>query len=272
MYPSAFTYKRASSLTEALALRAEDEDAAFLSGGQTILPAMKHRLQAPTALIDVRAIPELTGISVKDGVLSIGAATPHAVVAASKTVQEAIPALAALAKSIADPQVRNMGTIGGSLANNDPAADYPAATLGLGATIVTDRRSIPADDFFQGMFTTALDEGELIVRVEFPIPESAGYAKLRSQASRYAMAATFVARTTNGVRVAVTGSGNDGVFRWSAAETALSGAFTEAALSGLVPDADAMTSDLHGDAEYRAALVARMTQMAVSHQGTAHIS
>ncbi len=271
MYPSEFSYKRPKTLAEALSLIASDDGAVFMSGGMTLLPAMKHRLQEPSMLIDLRGIADLHGISVEGGVLTIGAATPHAEVASSDVVKSAIPALAALAGSIADPQVRNMGTIGGSIANNDPSADYPSAALGLGATIVTNARSIPADDFFTGMFSTALEPGEIVVKVAFPIPASAGYAKFRSQASRYAMAGSFVAKTGSGVRVAITGSGNDGVYRWSEAEAALTAALTETALDGITASPDDMMEDMHGDAAYRAALVTRMTRLAVANQGAAHI-
>lgn len=271
MYPSAFTYHRPATLVDALALFADNEDASWLSGGHTLLPAMKNRLAAPAHLIDLRAIPELQGLSCDNGILTIGAATTHAAVAASSVVKQAIPALAGLAGSIADPQVRNVGTIGGSVANNDPAADYPAAVLGLGGTVVTNLREIAADDFFTGLFSTDLAEDEVILRIRLPLPETAGYAKLCSQASRYAMAASFVARTAAGVRVAVTGSGDDGVFRWAEAEAALNGAFNVDALHGLVPDPATLISDLHGSADYRAALVAEMTRQAVAHQGTTFI-
>lgn len=271
MYPSPFTYHRPKTLAEALSLRAGLEDAAWLSGGHTLLPAMKNRLAAPAHLIDLRGIPDLHGLTLEAGWLRIGAATTHATVAASASVRQAIPALAGLAGSIADPQVRNLGTIGGSLANNDPSADYPAAVLGLGGLVVTNLRQIPADDFFAGLFSTALEEGEVILRIDLSLPDLAGYAKLCSQASRYAMAGVFVSREGPAVRVAVTGSGGDGVFRWAEAEAALSADFSATALAGLEPDPGAMTSDLHGDADYRAALVAEMTRQAVAHPGTAFI-
>ncbi|WP_236637939.1 FAD binding domain-containing protein [Mangrovicoccus ximenensis] len=222
MYMYDFTYRRPATLAEAAALFAGADSPAFLSGGHTLLPTMKNRLAMPDLLIDLRAIPELAGIRHQGGRLEIGAASTHEAVAASPEVRAAIPALAALAGSIADPQVRRVGTIGGSVANNDPAADYPAALLGLGAEIVTDRRSVPADDFFEGLFTTALEDGEIVLRISVPVPEAAGYAKLCSQASRYAVAGVFASRTGRDVRVAVTGAGSDGVFRWAEAEAALS--------------------------------------------------
>ena len=271
MYPAPFTYVRAKTLTEAEDRFASADDAAFLSGGHTLLPAMKNRLATPSHLIDLRAIPELHGIRRDGDNLFIGAATTHASVAASAVAQGAIPALAALAGSIADVQVRNMGTIGGSVANNDPSADYPAAVLGLGATIMTQRRCIPADDFLTGLFSTALEPGEFITGIAFPIPQSCGYAKLCSQASRYAVAGVFVA-VGDGVRVAVTGAGADGVFRWRAAEDRLAERFHPESLSDLTPDEDSIASDLNGSAAYRASLVAEMTRRAVSCQGGADIS
>jgi aerobic carbon-monoxide dehydrogenase medium subunit len=271
MYTAPFAYHRPTSLPEARRLFAAHEDASYLSGGHTLIPAMKNRLAAPEALIDLRGIADLQGIALTDGILRIGAATVHAAVAASNIVRGAIPTLAALAGSIGDPQVRNMGTIGGSLANNDPSADYPAAMLGLGATVQTDRRQLAADQFFDGLFATRLEPGEIIVAVEFPVPESCGYAKLCSQASRYAVAAVMVSRQAAGVRVAVTGAGCDGVFRWSEAETALGADFSDKALDGLLPDADLMIEDLNGGADWRANLVAEMTRRAVAHQGRAAI-
>jgi carbon-monoxide dehydrogenase medium subunit len=271
MYPPVFTYHRPATLAEALALRADLEDAAWLSGGHTLLPAMKNRLAAPTHLIDLRAIPDLHGLTVENDHLRIGAATPHAVVAASDIVRKAIPALAGVAGSIADPQVRNQGTIGGSVANNDPSADYPTAVLGLGGAVVTNLRHITADAFFTGLFSTALEDGEVILRIDLPLPDIAGYAKLCSQASRYAMAGSFVSRRGEKVRVAITGSGGDGVFRWTEAEAALAADFSVAALAGLAPDPASMASDMHGDADYRAALVAEMTRQAVAHPGAAFI-
>ncbi len=263
----AFRFHRAGSLAEAGEAFAAAEDAAFVAGGHTLLPTMKNRLAAPSDLVHVADLPELQGIRRDGDTLAIGAAETHAAVAASPEVQGAIPALAALAGSIGDRQVRHRGTIGGSLANNDPSADYPSAVLALGATVHTSARAVPAGDYFQGLFATALEPGEIVTHVTFPIPASAGYAKMRNPASRYAMAAAFVARTSEGVRVAITGAGNDGVFRWQAAETALDGGFDAAALDGLALEADGMIGDMHASAPYRAHLAAVCTRQAVDSQG-----
>ncbi len=217
------TYHRPSSVAEAASLLASSEDAKLLAGGHTLIPTMKQRLAAPAHLIDLGRLAELKGITVTATTVTIGAGTTHAAVATSAEVKGAIPALSKLAGGIGDPHVRAAGTIGGSVANDDPAADYPSAVLGLGATVVTNKRSIAADDFFLGLFTTALEEGEIIVRFEFPIPARAAYAKFDNPASRYAMAGAFVAKAKDGsVRVAITGAGSDGVFRWTEAEAALS--------------------------------------------------
>jgi carbon-monoxide dehydrogenase medium subunit len=261
------TYHRPSSVSEAAGLLASAGDAKLLAGGMTLIPTMKQRLAAPANLIDLGKIAELKGISVSGDMLSIGAGTTHATVAGSADVNSSIPALAKLASGIGDPHVRHMGTIGGSVANNDPAADYPSAVLGLGATVVTSKREIAADDFFQGMFTTALEEDEIIVRFDFPVPSKAAYAKFANPASRYAMAGVFVAVTGDGVRVAVTGAGADGVFRWSDAEAALSSNFAASALDGLGVDAGGLLSDIHGDGAYRANLVKVMAKRAVAAAG-----
>lgn len=261
------TYHRPASLADAVALLGSAEDAKLLAGGHTLIPTMKQRLAAPANLIDLGRLSELKGITVSGGTVTIGAGTTHATVATSAEVQGAIPALAKLAAGIGDPHVRNRGTIGGSVANNDPAADYPSAVLGLGATVVTTKRSIAADDFFQGMFTTALADDEIIVKFTFPIPGKAAYAKFANPASRYAMAGVFVAQTGGGVRVAVTGAGSDGVFRWTAAESALAANFSASALDGLSVDASAMLSDIHGDSAYRANLVKVMAKRAVAAAG-----
>src|ERR687894_468953 len=222
------TYHRAKSLAEAKTLFSGSGDAAYISGGHTLLPAMKARLAAPAHLIDLRHIPELRGIEVSGDSVSIG-----------------------------DAQVRHLGTIGGSVANNDPAADYPAAVLALAGTVHTDKRQIQADQYFTGLYTTAREEGEIVTRVSFRIPETSGYAKFRNPASRYPMAGVFVARHRDGtVRVAVTGAGNDGVFRWSEAEQALSRSFAAEALQGLTVPVGNMMGDIHGSPEYRANLVA----------------
>ena len=272
MYPSAFEYHRVVSIKEAASLFEELGDATFLAGGHTLIPAMRNRLASPAALIDVGGIPDLHGISLSGQTLVIGAATTHASVAGSAIVHDGIPALGLLAGSIADPQVRNMGTIGGSVANNDPSADYPAAVLGLDATIVTSKRCIVARKFFDGLFTTALESGELILRLEFPVPLIAGYAKLRSQASRYAAAGSFVVRNKTSVGVAVTGAGSNGVFRWGQAETALLEKFEIESLRHANLDPNALITDIHGDARYRAALVAEVTRRAIAHMGSACIS
>lgn len=209
-------YFRASSIVDAHDLFSKGEEPAFLAGGHTLIPTMKSRLVRADRLIDIRAIPETQGLRTADGTLFLGSSTTHATVAASPEVVSTFPVLAGLAGSIGDVQVRHMGTIGGSVANCDPAADYPAAVLGAGARIVTDRRTMDADDFFCGLYATALEEGEIILRFEFPIPAEAAYAKFRNPASRYALAAVFVTRSAGGdIRVAVTGAGNDGVFRWA---------------------------------------------------------
>lgn len=245
--------------TVAAAVAALTGEAQALSGGQTLIPTLKARLASPSKLVSLSGISEMKGLCASDGVLTIGGATCHADVAADGTFK----ALSELAAHIGDPAVRNRGTIGGSIANNDPAACYPAAVLGAGATVVTNRREIAADDFFQGMFETALDDGELVIAVKFPIPEAANYQKFVQPASRFALVGVFVAKTSEGVRVAVTGASNEGVFRWREAEAALSADFSAAALDGLTVAADDMIADLHGSSEYRAHLVKVMTQRAV---------
>jgi carbon-monoxide dehydrogenase medium subunit len=262
------TYHRPSSLSEAAKLFSSSGDAAYLSGGHTLLPTMKARLAAPANLIDLRGIAELKGIQVSADTVTIGGAMTHAEVAASKELTSAIPSLAALAGSIGDPAVRHAGTIGGSVANNDPAADYPAAVLALAGTVHTDKRQIAADDYFTGLFSTALEEGEIVTKVAFKVPQSAGYGKFRNPASRYPMAGVFVAKHKDGsIRVGVTGAGNDGAFRWSAAEQALAGNFSADALQGLSVDQSGMMGDIHGSAEYRAHLVGVMARRAVKNLG-----
>lgn len=257
----AFTYERPT--TRADAQKLAKAGGKLLAGGQTLLASMKLRLAAPEQLVDLGAVKELAGIRKDAAGVTIGAMTRHADVAASKDVQAAIPALAALADGIGDKQVRAMGTIGGSLANNDPAADYPAAALGLGATIVTTEREIAADDYFQGLFATALNEGELITAVRFPQAKRAAYMKFRQPASLFAMIGVFVAQTDQGVRVAVTGGGN-GVFRHAALEQALGKSFTPEAAAGVQIDASELNGDLHGSAAYRAHLIGVMAQRAVA--------
>lgn len=258
-------YHKPASISDAGAALAGADEGKVLSGGQTLLPTMKQHLAAPSDLVDVRSIDGMSGISVGNGAITIGAATVHADVASSSDVQTHIPALAALAEGIGDPAVRAMGTIGGSIANNDPAADYPSAVLGLGATVVTNAREIAADDFFDGMFTTSLNDGEIITAVRFPVPSRAGYSKFPNPASRYAMVGVFVAETGGAVRVAVTGAGSDGVFRHAGMEAALASNFSAGALEGVTVDADGMLSDIHGSAAYRAHLVKVMAERAVAN-------
>ncbi|MDQ0393620.1 FAD binding domain-containing protein [Labrys monachus] len=267
-----FSYHRPVTLSDALALHGGSDDAMFIAGGHTLLPVMKAGLAAPDTLIDLRAIPDLQGIDIADGLLRIGGGATHVAVSKSETVRTAIPVLAALAGSIGDVQVRNRGTIGGSVANNDPAADYPSAVLALDATVVTDRRSIAAGDYFTGLYATALEPGEIVTALTFPIPASAGYAKFRNPASRYAMAAVFVSRLGDGsIRVAVTGAGNEGVFRWAEAEEALARDFSAQALDGAALDPDSLIGDIHASTAYRANLVRVMARRAVQNQGKASI-
>ncbi|WP_037309254.1 FAD binding domain-containing protein [Ruegeria halocynthiae] len=256
-----FEFEKPSTIADAVAALGS-EDAQALGGGQTLIPTLKQRLASPSALISLNGIAEMQGVCVDDdGSVSIGGATTHATVAAEAA--SSYPALAALAGQIGDPAVRNRGTIGGSIANNDPAACYPAGALGSGATIVTNTRQIGADDFFEGMFSTALDEGEIITAVRFPVPQAASYQKFLQPASRFALVGVYLARFADGVRVAVTGASEDGVFRWSEAEQALNGAFRTDALMGLSINPMNMISDLHGSKEYRAHLVGVMTKRAI---------
>ncbi len=255
-----FEFRKPGSIEDAVAALSH-EDAMPLGGGQTLLPTMKARLASPTRLVSLGGIPGMKGVSSSADTLTVKGATTHAIVA--REAGGAFPGLAQLAAHIGDAAVRSRGTIGGSLANNDPAACYPAAALGTGATIKTNRREIAADDFFQGMFSTALDEGEIITEVRFPIPEAANYQKFMQPASRFAIVGVFVARFADGVRVAVTGAGNDGVFRWSEAESALSSNFSADALAGLSVSADDMIGDIHGSGAYRAHLVKELTGRAV---------
>jgi carbon-monoxide dehydrogenase medium subunit len=261
VYP--FEYVKAKSLKEAGALLAANPEAKLLAGGMTLIPTLKARLARPTHLIDIGGLEELAAIKVRKGVLTVGAGATHCAVAASPVVRRAVPALAKLASVIGDPQVRNCGTIGGSVANNDPAADYPAAVLGLAATVVTNRREIAADDFFQGMFATALEDGEIVTRIAFPVTKRAAYAKFPHPASGYAMTGVFVAETASGVRVAVTGAG-PGVFRWREAEAALAADMSPAALDGLTVKAEGLNEDIHASKEYRANLVKVMAKRAVA--------
>ncbi len=260
-----FAYQKPASVADAVKLLA-DPEAKPLAGGMTLIPVLKQRLNKPSMVVDLARLG-LAGITVANGTVTIGAMTTHRTVAQSAEVKRAIPALAALAAGIGDPAVRYRGTIGGSLANNDPTADYPVAVLALGATVRTDRRTIPADQFFQGMFATALEAGEIITAVAFPVPEAAAYVKFPNPASRYAMVGVFVARGPAGVRVAVTGAGQGGVFRHTGFEQALAKSWSAAALEGVATPADDLNSDIHGSAAYRAHLVGVMAKRAVAAAG-----
>jgi aerobic carbon-monoxide dehydrogenase medium subunit len=261
----AFEFTRPETLADALAALA-DEDALALGGGQTLIPTLKQRLAAPSTLVSLSGIDEIKGVCIDDdGRVCIGGGTTHARVA--KEAAESYPALAHLAGHIGDPAVRVRGTIGGSLANNDPSACYPAAALASNATVVTNEREIAADDFFQGMFTTALEPGEIVTEVKVPVPEKANYQKFLQPASRFALVGVFVAKFFDGVRVAVTGASESGVFRWAEAEATLSDNFTAGALADLTVPAEGMIADIHGSAAYRAHLVKVMTGRAVTAAG-----
>jgi carbon-monoxide dehydrogenase medium subunit len=260
-----FELKKADSVANAAALLAQTGGRP-LAGGQSLIASMKMRLSQPGTLVDLSGIAELTGIRKEGGHVVIGAMTRHAEVAASAEVKAAIPALAALAEGIGDRQVRNMGTLGGALANNDPAACYPAAVLGLNAIVHTNKRKIAADDFFKGLYETALADGEIITSVSFPIPKKAAYAKFLQPASRFALVGVFVAQTAGGVRVAVTGAGSS-VFRAKAIEEALAKSFTADAAKGVKVSAAGLNTDLHGSAEYRAHLISVMAARAVAVAG-----
>jgi len=263
-----FDYARPSRLAEAVRLLAGEPGAKALAGGQSLIPVLKQRLARPTLLVDLQALPELRGIEVAPDVVRIGAFTRHAEVASDAAIAEALPALSAMARGIAHPQVRHMGTIGGSLAHHDPGADYPAAVLGLAATVVTDRRRIPADGFFLGLFETALEPGELVLCVEFPRHRRSGYCKMPHPASGLVNAGAWVTRLPDGVRVAVNGAAPC-VFRHESAERCLAGRFEPAALAALRTPAEGLNADLHASAAYRARLVdvalQRATAMALQH-------
>lgn len=258
-----FSYHRPASLDEAAKLIAGQDEFKVVAGGMSLIPALKLRLARYAGLVDLGALENLKGIRREGNALVIGAMTPHAEVAASPEVARAIPALAALAEGIGDPLVRNRGTLGGSIANADPAADYPSAVLGLGATVVTHRREIPADNFFVGLFATALEAAEIITAVRFPIPRAAAYSKFPQQASRFALVGVFLAQTASGVRVAVTGAG-PWVFRFRDAEAALSKRFDATALATVELRPDGLNSDIHASAEYRAYCVQVLTRRAVA--------
>ena len=257
-------YHRPKDVAEAAKLFAGASEARYLAGGQTLLPTMKQRLAAPSDVIDLRKLPELKGISVTGDAVTIGAATTHAEVNTSDAVKKAIPALAYLAGLIGDPAVRHRGTLGGSIANNDPNSDYPAACVGLGATIHTTKGKHEADAFFKGLFETALAPDEIITKVSFPIVKKAGYEKFRNQASRFALVGVFASKRGSEIRVAVTGAGSNGVFRVASFEEALKKRFAPKSLEGLTIPAAGMNSDIHGTAEYRAHLVGVMARRAVA--------
>ncbi len=261
----ATNYHRASSVQDAVKLKSGTDEGKYLSGGMTLIATMKQRLASPSDLVDLRHIPDLKGISVNGRSVRIGAATTHYDVASLVELKAVCPAICDLAHHIGDPHVRHMGTIGGSVANNDPAADYPAALLALDAVVVTNAREIKAGDFFTGLFETALEEEEIIVAVTFDAPEKAAYAKFRNPASRYAMTGVFVARRGSGeVRAAVTGAGADGVFRHEGIEAALATSWSADALAGVTIDASDLLSDIHASSEYRANLVKVMAKRAVA--------
>ena len=260
----ATNYHRASSVDEAVRLAGSGEDAKYVSGGQTLIATMKQRLASPSDLVDLRHVADLKGISVSGRSVRIGAAVTHADVASSVALRAVCPALANLASHIGDRHVRNLGTIGGSVANNDPAADYPAAMLALDATMITNSREIAAKDFFRGLFETALGASEMITAIRFEAPDKAGYAKFANPASRYAMAGVFVAKRGGDVRVAVTGAGSDGVFRHAGLEQALAASFTGDAASAVTVDSANLMADLHASADYRANLVKVMAKRAVA--------
>jgi len=257
-------YHRPSTVAEAASLFAKGADSKYLAGGHTLLPVMKQRLASPSDVIDLARIKDLVGIQSSGDALTIRAATTYFDIMSSDDVKNTIPALVHLTSVLGDPAVRYRGTIGGSIANNDPAADFPAAVLALNATVQTNKRSIKADDFFKGLFSTALEDGEIITAISFPVPSRAGYAKMRHPASRFALTGVFVARGRTGeVRVAATGASQNGVMRVPAIEAALKGNFSAAALDSITIPSDGMLSDIHGSAAYRANLVKVMAQRAV---------
>ena len=262
------TYHRASSVDEAASLFAKGKEAKYLAGGQTLLPVMKMRLASPSDVIDLAKIKDMVGCIATNNGVEIKGATTHHDVSQDAAVRKAIPALCRLASLIGDPAVRNRGTIGGSLANNDPAADYPAAVLALNATVKTNKRTIAADEFFKGLFSTALADGEIITAVSFPVTAKAGYAKFPHPASRFALTGVFVAKTPVGdVRVAATGASQSGVMRVGAIEAALKANWSAGALDGVKVSADGLLSDIHGSSDYRANLIKVMAQRAVADAG-----
>ena len=262
------TYHRPASVDEAASLFGKYSDAKYLAGGHTLIPVMKQRLAAPSDVIDLGRIKDLIGIEATADALIIKAATTYYDITQSTAAKKAIPAIVHLTSVLGDPAVRYRGTIGGSIANNDPAADFPAALLALGATVKTNKRSISAEDFFQGLFTTALEDGEIITAVSFPVPTKAGYAKMRHPASRFALTAVFVAQTKSGeIRVAATGASQSGVMRVPAIEAALKANWSAGAIDGVKISADGLMSDIHGTSDYRANLIKVMAQRAVTAAG-----
>jgi len=261
MHP--FELHKATSSAQAASTLAGKDDGRYLAGGQSLIAAMKLRLNAPTDLVDLSGVAELKGIRSDGKTISVGAMTTHAEVAANADVQRSLPALSSLAAGIGDRQVRNVGTIGGSIANNDPAADYPAGVLGLGANVITNKRAIAADSFFHGLYDTALEPGELITAISFPIPQKAAYMKFKNPASRFAIIGVLVAQTAGGARVAVTGGGS-GVFRVPEMEKALSASWSPDAIANVKVAAEGLSSDLHASAEYRAHLIGVMARRAVA--------
>ena len=259
----ATTYIKAKDVADAVSQLKGADEGKLLAGGQTLIPTLKQRLTSSDRLIDLTDTG-LSGISDKGNSIRIGAMTRHVEVETSELVKSTIPALAALAGGIGDRQVRNCGTIGGSVANNDPSACYPSALLALGATVLTDKRDVAAGDYFTGMFETALDEDEVITAVSFPKPEAASYVKFPNPASRYAMVGVFVAKTNSGVAVAVTGAGQDGVFRHDGLEAALNSSFSADSVDGVAVDDSVLMSDMHASADYRAHLITQMTKRAVA--------
>src|ERR1700752_1694837 len=260
----AFKFHRPTTVRQAAGLLARQEEAKLLAGGHTLIPTMKLRLAGPKHLIDLSKVEGLTGIEMRGRSLIIGAITRHVEVQTSPVVKENFPALAELAGKIGDPAVRHRGTIGGSIANNDPNADYPGAALGLRATIITNKRRIPADEFFKGLFETALEPDEIITKVQFPKVNKAGYVKFPNPASRFALVGVFVSKRSSEIRVAVTGAGANGVFRVPSFEEALKKRFGPKSLEGVTIEADGMSSDIHGSAEYRAHLVGVLARRAVA--------
>lgn len=258
-----FAYQKPGSLADAVKVLSGDMEAKALAGGQTFIPVLKQRLNKPTTVVDLAKLG-LSGITVSGNTVTIGAMTTHAMIASSPEIKAKITGLQHQASLIGDEAVRHRGTMGGSLANNDPAACYPSALLALGGTIKTDRRSIAADDFFQGMFTTALEQGEIITAIELPIPEKSAYEKFRNPASRYAIVGVFVAKFASGARVAITGASQGGVFRHTEMEKALSANFSPDAISGIVTPADGLNGDIHASSEYRAHLIGVVSKRAVA--------